>query len=71
MSNNHSVYDISDARLVERAVLNARKRRGLPKWSAVSKAFGLGSTYSWQLCQRFGIDPETGKKQVEVATPSQ
>lgn len=56
-----TVADISDEQLIERAVRNARKKRGLPKWSVVARAFGLGSTYAWQLCERFGIDPETGK----------
>lgn len=57
-----TVADYSDESLLRRAVLyvvNHRKRE--PAWSRVSKVFGLGSTYSAQLCRRFGIDPETGK----------
>jgi hypothetical protein len=54
--------DITDDRLVERAVRNARPKRGVPKWSAVADTFGLGSTYSILLCRRFGIDPEKVRK---------
>lgn len=54
-----SVNDIPDEKLVERAVRNARPRKGrIPRWAAVADAFGLGSTYSIQLCRRFGIDPD-------------
>jgi hypothetical protein len=55
-----SVADISDASLVERAVQNcrARKRYKQPRWVAVSENFALGSTYSRQLCRRFGLDPD-------------
>jgi hypothetical protein len=57
------VEEVTDAELVERAVRSAilRRKRGLA-WSAVSNAFGLGSTLSEKLCRRFGIDPETGRE---------
>lgn len=59
-----TVASIPDADLMRRAVRNVVQRR--PKrqefaWSAVSEVFGLGSTFSAQLCRRFGIDPDTGK----------
>lgn len=54
---NGSVADIPDEELLRRAVLNARGYRRGPRWVAVMAAFALGSTYSYQLCQRFGIDP--------------
>lgn len=58
---DRSVNDISDNDLLSRAVKNCRAKnsRGYqPRWVAVSDTFGLGSTYSWQLCQRFGLDPD-------------
>lgn len=56
---SESVDDIPDAQLLERAVKSARPKRGrVPRWSAVGDAFALGSTYSIQLCRRFGIDPD-------------
>jgi len=56
-----SVDDIPDRDLVERAVRNAHRatgRRRIPRWSAVAETFGLGSTYSTQLCRRYGLDPD-------------
>lgn len=57
------VSSISDTDLLARAVKNCRARalrKGVkhPRWSAVSDTFALGSTYSYQLCHRFGLDPE-------------
>jgi len=58
-----SVNDIPDDELLGRAVRNcahATKRPGAgrPRWSVVSDHFALGSTFSAQLCRRFGLDPE-------------
>ena len=58
-----SVNDIPDEELLRRAVGSARGReyrkgQPHPRWAAVMDAFALGSTYSWQLCQRFGFDPD-------------
>lgn len=54
-----TVYDIPDEDLIRRAVWNARPRKGrVPRWSAIADAFGLGSTYSMQLCRRFDVDPD-------------
>ena len=62
-AQERTVADIPDDELVRRA-LNAAVNRG-PKrryaWAKVQDAFLLGSTYSWQLLERFGLDPETGK----------
>lgn len=56
-----TVADIDDVTLLARAVRSARgnynKRVAHFRWVAVSHAFGLGSTYSCQLCERFGLDP--------------
>ena len=57
------VSSIPDAKLLERAVRNARDRssnKGVrhPRWVAVMDAFALGSTYAHQLCRRFGLDPD-------------
>lgn len=56
-----SVADISDDDLMRRAVANCRPRRSRgfqPRWVGVSDTFGLGSTYSHQLCRRFGLNPD-------------
>ena len=54
-----SVCEIPDEELLRRAVTNARKGRGYqPRWAAVMDSFMLGSTYAWQLCNRFGLDPD-------------
>ena len=54
-----TVHDIPDEKLLERAVKGARPWRvDGPRWTAISDTFGLGSTYSRQLCRRFGLDPE-------------
>jgi len=60
--NEKSVADISDEDLLQRAVKNARDRYSRKgqrhrRWVAVASAFALGSTYSEQLCRRFGLDP--------------
>lgn len=58
---NGSVSDIPDEELLRRAVHNARchKSRGKHmRWVAVSDVFLLGSTYSYELCRRFGVDPD-------------
>lgn len=55
----HTVSDIPDAELLRRAVEGARcrKERGWhPRYVAVMETFVLGSTFSWQLCARFGLD---------------
>lgn len=54
-----TVASIPDADLVERAVRSAghRDARG-PRWAHVAHAFALGSTFSAQLCVRFGLDPD-------------
>ena len=59
----NTVADIPDADLVQRAVTLAisSKPRRMLAWAAVKDAFGLGSTYSSQLCERFGFDPDTGE----------
>lgn len=58
-----SVDSISDSILLERAVKSARSRsyrKGVkhPRWVAVMDAFSLGSTYSAQLCRRYGLNPD-------------
>lgn len=58
-----SVADIPDAELLRRAVKSCRdvsKNKGAkhPRWVAVMDAFQLGSTYAWQLCERFNLDPD-------------
>lgn len=59
----HTVDDIPDAKLLERAVRGARDRscrkgEKHPRWVAVQDVFALGSTFSRQLCRRFGLDPD-------------
>jgi hypothetical protein len=58
-----TVASIPDADLLRRAVRAVAQRRPKRKefaWAAVSEVFGLGSTFSAQLCKRFGLDPDTG-----------
>lgn len=64
----HTVDSIPDAELLHRVVHNVvrKRRRRQFAWDAVSHAFGLGSTYSAQLCRRFGLDPDSGE---ELNTP--
>lgn len=54
------VNDIPDAELLQRVVRGARPRGRdkQPRWVVVMDLFALGSTYSHQLCRRFGMDPE-------------
>lgn len=63
LTPERSVADIPDAELLRRVVRSVARNRPRRKefaWAAVSEAFGLGSTYSAQLCRRFGMDPDTG-----------
>ncbi len=65
-----TVASIPDAELLRRVVRSVARNRPRRKefaWAAVSEAFGLGSTYSMQLCRRFGLDPGTG---AEAETPN-
>lgn len=66
--DRQSVSSIPDPHLVKRAVLSAVPRgdRDVPRWSAVSETFALGSTYSKQLCRRFDLDPDV----MLTATPA-
>ena len=55
-----TVNDIPDNELLGRAVRGCRARltgKSL-RWVGVSDTFALGSTYSRQLCRRFGVDPD-------------
>lgn len=57
------VNDIADSELLSRAIRGARKvprtnrAKTVPMWVKVGEMFALGSTYSQQLCRRFGCDP--------------
>ena len=64
INRERTVADITDAQLLERAVRSAvaKKRKREFAWVAIRETFGLGSTFSVQLCERFGIDPETGER---------
>lgn len=42
--------------VVEHAGSRADRER--PRWSFVAEIFGLGSTSAWEMCKRFGFDPE-------------
>lgn len=57
------VSEIADEDLIRRAVRSfktVKRGYGRPRWAAVSELFGLGSTYSQQLCRRFDLDPDEG-----------
>lgn len=55
-----NVSSIPDEELLRRAVVSIKRghRRREPRWVTVSDRFMLGSTYSAQLCRRFGFDPD-------------
>lgn len=36
-----------------------REYQRSPNWVLAMQLFGLGSTYSFAICRRFGIDPES------------
>lgn len=62
-----TVDSIPDAKLLERAVKGCRSRiqdRRLKhsRWVHVADTFALGSTFSRQLCARFGLDPDEAVK---------
>ena len=51
--------ELTAENLVARAVVNAKPElSGETNCITISKAFALGSTYSAQLCEKFGIDPD-------------
>ncbi|RUU79993.1 hypothetical protein [Mesorhizobium sp. M7A.F.Ca.MR.362.00.0.0] len=65
-AENKRMNDTLDAIDPRRAFVNARRicaRRyqRSPNWVLAMELFGLGSTYSFALCRRFGIDPESCK----------
>lgn len=65
--SNPSVREISDEELLRRAVRSCRRGRGrwkVPLWSVVSDTFALGSTFSFELCRRFELDPEEAVKNI-------
>lgn len=58
-----TVSEIPDDELLGRAVKSAHCcRRKAPRWVAVMRGFGLGSTYARQLCERFNLDPDEDVK---------
>lgn len=61
ISGQPFLHELSAMALLERAVRSARPRnsRGWqPRWVAVKDCFALGSTYSTDLCRKFGLDPD-------------
>lgn len=60
---DRNVSEIADEELIRRVISRGSQRlpgrgRREPLWSYVSYQFCLGSTYSQQLCRRFGYDPD-------------
>ena len=59
-----SVDEIPDTELIRRVIGGLRRvvrtprGRTVPLWTKVSNRFCLGSTYSMQLCRRFGFNPD-------------
>lgn len=62
-----TVADIPDSVLLERAIgtIMYHRKSNRPAWAEIKDVFGLGSTFSAQLCKRFGYDPYTGEKTEE------
>lgn len=61
MSDVNSIPDVELIRRVINSVCRvprSTQARTVPLWQNVSEAFCLGSTYSQQLCRRFGFDPD-------------
>ncbi len=58
--SERNVSSIPDAELLRRAVTYARPPtlRKVVRWAVVRDIFGLGSTFSAQLCARFDLDPD-------------
>lgn len=49
----------TDEEYVRRAMMNVgHGRTRWPRWGAVMQAFGCGSTNAYELCARFGLDPD-------------
>ena len=65
MMAERTLADIPDSELLSRVVAHLIKSRhkSRPAWAAIYDAFCLGSSFSAQLCQRFGYDSDTGKKE--------
>lgn len=58
--DEQTVNSIPDRELLRRVIWGARTPHGQtkqPRWVAVHHLTGLGSTYSCQLCRRYGLDP--------------
>ena len=60
---NETVADMAPAELVKRAINGllsppSKRGRSVPLWNAVSERFFLGSTFSAQLCRKYGFDPD-------------
>lgn len=62
-----TVDDISNDELLKRAVRSmANKTSREYLWVRVMDAFALGSTFSHQLCRRYGFDPDQKRR---IKTP--
>lgn len=62
-----SIVMYPDAELVKRAMMNISPPPGhtMPRWAVVLRTFGMGSTFSKELCRLHGLDPDqelTGSK---------
>lgn len=61
MSAEGFLHELTAEQLVERAVCNSRPPNRIDvrsfRWESIQKTFGLGSTYSRDLCVKFGLDP--------------
>lgn len=51
---------MDDTRIITGMLRNLRRVKSNPKprWERVMTATGSGSTVAWQICVRFGFDPE-------------
>lgn len=73
--SERSVNDIPDSELVRRVIRSiACKSSRRPLWARVMESFGLGSTFSFELCVKHGFNPEQTKykePQYGLASPTQ
>lgn len=62
-SEHEFLHELTAMKLLEHSVRNARSRqcrkgKKHPRWVGVMDCFALGSTYSKELCEKFGLNPE-------------
>jgi hypothetical protein len=55
---NFRARDQADLQNLSHAIKIARGRRKGPRWVAVMEVFAVGRTRAYELCERYGHDPD-------------